>query len=70
LDAIIHHELKQDFARMDELAHLVRESGYRSDSISALRPLPTSDGFKLVCNHSTYKYEIENKESRSTITVE
>ena len=55
---------------MDELAHFVRASGYRCDSISALRPLPTSNGFKLACNHSTYKYEIEDKGSGSIVTVE
>jgi hypothetical protein len=69
-DATINPELKQDVAQMDELAHFVRASGYRCDSISALRPLPTSNGFKLACNHSTYKYEIEDKGSGSIVTVE
>jgi hypothetical protein len=64
-DATINPELKRDVAQMDELAHFVRASGYRCDSISALRPLPTSNGFKLACNHSTYKYEIEDKAAPS-----
>ena len=55
---------------MDELAHFVRASGYRCDSISAVRPLPTSNGFKLACNHSIYKYEIEDKGGSSIVTVE
>jgi len=69
-DATIYPELKQDVAQMDELAHFVRASGYRCDSISALRPLPTSKGFKLACNHSTYKYDIEDRGSGSIVTVE
>ena len=39
-DAVIHSELAQDFDLMSELAHFVRASGYRCDSISALQPLP------------------------------
>ena len=69
-EAAIQPELQQDAAQMDELAHFVRASGYRCDSISALRPLPTSNGFKLACNHSIYKYEIEDKGSSSIVTVE
>ena len=69
-EAAIQPELQQDAAQMDELAHFVRASGYRCDSISALRPLPGSNGFKLACNHSTYKYEIEDKGSSSIVTVE
>ena len=69
-DAMVYPELKEDVARIDELAHFVRASGYRCDSISALRPLPTSSGFKLACNHSTYKYEIEDKGGSSIVTVE
>jgi hypothetical protein len=69
-DATIQPELQQDAAQMDELAHFVRASGYRCDSISALRPLPGSSGFKLACNHSTYKYEIEDKGTSSVVTVE
>ena len=69
-DAAIYPELKQDVAQMDELAHFVRASGYRCDSISAVRPLPTSNGFKLACNHSIYKYEIEDKGGSSIVTVE
>jgi hypothetical protein len=69
-DAVIYPELLQDFDLMSELAHFVRASGYRCDSISALRPLPPSRGFKLVCNRFSYKYAIENKDGRSIVTVE
>jgi hypothetical protein len=69
-DAVIHPELAQDFDLMSELAHFVRASGYRCDSISALQPLPPSRGFKLVCNRFSYKYAIDNKDGRSTVTAE
>jgi hypothetical protein len=69
-DAAISPKLSQDSDQMDEFAHFVRASGYRCDSISALRRLPASQGFKLVCNHSAYKYEIEDKAGRSIVTVE
>lgn len=69
-DAAISPKLKRDADQMDELAHFVRASGYRCDSISALRLLPTSPGFKLVCNHSAYTYKIEDSGSRSIVTVE
>lgn len=69
-DAVISPKLSQDFELMSELAHFVRASGYRCDSVSALEPLPPSRGFKLVCNRSNYRYAIENKDGRSTVTAE
>lgn len=69
-DAAIDPRLHQDADQIDELAHFVRASGYRCDSISALGPLPTSRGFKLACNHSAYKYAIEDKGRRWLVTVE
>jgi hypothetical protein len=68
--AMIYAELSQDFDLMSELAHFVRASGYRCDSISALAPLSPSRGYKLVCNRFSYKYAIEHKGGRSTVTVE
>ncbi len=55
---------------MTELAHFVRASGYRCDSISALQPLTASRGYKLVCDRFNYKYAIEQKDGRSIVTVE
>jgi len=69
-DAVIYAELSQDFDLMSELAHFVRASGYRCDSISALQPLPPSRGFKLACNRFNYKYAIDNKDGHSIVTVE
>jgi hypothetical protein len=68
--AVIYAELSQDFDIMSELAHFVRASGYRCDSISALHPLPSSRGYKLVCNRFSYKYAIEQKGGRSIVTAE
>lgn len=69
-NAVIYAELAQDFDLMTELAHFVRASGYRCDSISALQPLPASRGYKLVCDHFSYKYAIDQKEGRSIVTVQ
>lgn len=68
-DAVIYAELKGDIGLMSELTHYVRASGYRCDSISALAPLAYAHGFKFVCNHFSYKYTIEEKDGRSTVTV-
>jgi hypothetical protein len=67
---MISPKLLQDFDLMSELAHFVRASGYRCDSISALQPLPPSSGFKLVCNRFSYKYAIEHRDGHSIVTVE
>jgi len=69
-DAVIHADLKGDFDLMSELTHFVRASGYRCDSISALAPLAYTHGYKLVCNHFNYKYAIEEKDGRSSVTVQ
>jgi hypothetical protein len=69
-DAVIDSRLVQDSDLMSELAHFVRASGYRCDSISALQPLPPSRGYKLVCNRFSYKYAIEEKDGRSIVTLE
>jgi len=69
-NAVIYTELSHDFDLMSELAHFVRASGYRCDSISALQRLEPSRGFKLVCNRFSYKYAIEQKDGKSVVTVE
>jgi len=55
---------------LSELAHFVRASGYRCDSISALQPLPSSHGYRLVCNDFSFKYVIEDKDDRTTVALE
>jgi hypothetical protein len=69
-DAVIYPELRQDNELIYELAHYVRASGYRCDSISALQRLSYTQGFKLICNRFNYKYVIEQKDGRSTVAVE
>jgi hypothetical protein len=68
-NAVIHAGLQQGYD-LSELAHYIRASGYRCDSISALQPLRSAPGVRLVCNHFDYKYAIEQKDGRSTVTVE
>jgi len=67
-EAAIHPQFAGNFDLMFELAHFVRASGYRCDSISALEPRP--GGYQLVCDRSNYKYAIQNKDGRSIVTVE
>jgi hypothetical protein len=69
-DAVIHAELRQDVELMFELVHYVRASGYRCASISGLQPLSYSKGFKLVCDHFSFRYAIEEKDGRTTVTVQ
>lgn len=69
-DAVINPKFREDTDLMSELAHFVRASGYRCDSISALHPRSDSHGFQLVCDRSAYKYAIENKDGRWNVTVE
>lgn len=69
-DAEIDPGLKVDGEQMSEFAHFVRASGYRCDSVSALRPLPSARGYKLACNRSNYRYAIEDNGGRLVVTVE
>jgi hypothetical protein len=55
---------------LSELAHFVRASGYRCDSISALQPLQSSRGYRLVCNGFSFKYAIEDKDNKTTVALE
>lgn len=53
-----------------EIVELVRSSGYRCDSISALIKFNSSRGFNLTCNNYTYKYEIEDVGGRWKVTID
>jgi hypothetical protein len=55
---------------LSELAHFVRASGYRCDSISALQRLQSSHGYRLVCNDFSFKYAIEDKDDKTTVALE
>jgi hypothetical protein len=67
---VIHAELRQDAELMFELVHYVRASGYRCASISGLQPLSYAKGYKLVCDHFSFRYAIEDKDGRTTVTVQ
>jgi hypothetical protein len=68
-DAVIYPGAQQSVSLL-ELVHYVRASGFRCDSISALQPLPSSHGYRLVCNRFSFKYAIEDKDNRLTVAVE
>lgn len=55
---------------MSELALFVRASGYRCESISALQLSSESQGYRLACNRSDYKYAIDDKDGRWIVTAE
>lgn len=69
-DATIDPKLQQDVDFTSELAHFVRASGYRCDSISALRRGSEPHRFTMACNRAAYKYAIEDKDGRWSVTVE
>ena len=51
-------------------ANLIKAYGYRCDSISAFQPFIMGGGFTLRCNNFSYKYLIEDKGGRWTVTVD
>lgn len=51
-------------------ASLVKAYGYRCDSISSFLPHNFSRGFTLRCNNFSYKYLIEDKGGRWTVTLD
>jgi len=69
-DAVIYDDLKGNTKLTDALAAMVRMNDYRCDSISAVRPYLTVKGFKLVCNHFDYSYDIEDKGGHWVVKVE
>jgi len=46
---------------IDPSVGMIRASGYRCDSISAMRPFVFSRGFTVVCNNFNYEYDISDK---------
>jgi hypothetical protein len=68
-DAAVAQKLL-DTDLMTELAHFVRASGYRCDSISALQVGSESHGYRMACNRSAYKYAISDKDGRWSVAVE
>jgi hypothetical protein len=67
-EAVLISDYPQNSETVTEFAHFVRASGYRCDSISALKPRP--GGVTLACNQSTFRYAIEAKDGRWIVTIE
>jgi hypothetical protein len=57
--AIIDDSLKGETKLMKDMVALLRSRGYQCDAISSARPFSTSNGFRLACDHSRFRYEIE-----------
>jgi len=54
----------------DSASALIRVSGYRCDSVSSIQRWVFSEGFSVVCNDFRYKYEIEDRGGRWTVTLQ
>jgi hypothetical protein len=48
-------------AVIDPAVRIIRANGWRCDSVSSLVPFVMSRGFSIVCNHFSYKYELEDR---------
>jgi hypothetical protein len=53
----------------DELAAIVRETGYRCSTISSATHWVFSEGFTLYCNNLRYEYDIADKGGNWVVTV-
>jgi hypothetical protein len=59
--AKIDAKLKGEAKLVGGLVSLVKARGYQCDTISAIKPLSSDNGFNLACNHFGQRYEIENR---------
>lgn len=70
-DAIIYDDLNRDLVQA--LADLVKQSGYRCDTISSALPccgiFPDPGKYTLSCNQYRYEYRVEDRGGRWTVTV-
>jgi hypothetical protein len=64
--AVISSKRQQDPELVSDLAHFVRASGLRCDTISELHEDSDAKRFKLACDRSAHKYTIEEKNGRWT----
>jgi hypothetical protein len=69
-DAVIDDTLKDETKLISGLVGLVKRHGYQCNTISAVKPISTSNGFKLACDHLRYKFDIKDEGGRWIITVE
>jgi hypothetical protein len=68
--ASIDDRLKGETKLMSGLVALLRSRGYSCAAISSARPLSTSNGFKLTCDRSQYRYDIENDNGSWLIKID
>lgn len=56
-------------ALIDPAVGIIRANGWRCDSVSSLVPFVMSRGFSIVCNHFSYKYELEDRGGKWVATL-
>lgn len=54
----------------NEASKLIRRAGYRCDTMSSFQRWVTKPGFTAVCNQFRYKYYIEDRGGRWTVTLQ
>jgi hypothetical protein len=54
----------------DPAVGMIRASGHRCDSISAMRPASFSVGLTVVCNGNRYEYNLEDQGGRWQVTLQ
>jgi hypothetical protein len=68
-DAKIDGKLKGEVKLVSGLVGLVRARGYQCDTVSSIEAYNTDNGFRLACNHSGYRYEIENRSGDWAVAI-
>ncbi|ATI47245.1 TPA: hypothetical protein ACVU5S_003284 [Vibrio parahaemolyticus] len=53
-----------------QMVRLIQLTGYKCDSISAIREMMLSRGFTVVCNNFFYEYDIEDKGGNWVVTLQ
>ncbi|EHR5761002.1 TPA: hypothetical protein N2903_001678 [Vibrio parahaemolyticus] len=53
-----------------QMVRMIQLTGYKCDSISAIREMILSRGFTVVCNNFYYEYEIEDKGGNWVVTLQ
>ncbi len=69
-DAILFSETPEALSFIDRLVLFTRNSSYKCDSVSAFRPLMMSNGYSLICNRFSYKYEIKDNGGNISVSVD
>jgi hypothetical protein len=69
-DATINCSFDEEKITLEGLAITVSAYGHSCDSISSVSKMIFSDGFILVCNNFTDKYDIKNRSGHWYVTVD